>query len=198
MGARTRPASRHSLRPFAHVSDASPFPSRRSRHCGRRLDDLTCRRADAPRHACHGVRDGPRHRGVSRIAVAQRRPVARWPVHHIGRHPDAAADLLRGLHRRWTLAHRRRRHQLAQHLRRPLPQWFGWRDRRRAIRPERDLRRHGRGVSSRAVVHVWRWRLSQHGSGPLVGQRRSWRHAPDLGRARASRRSKRGVRRGAG
>ena len=71
------------------------------------------------------------------------RPASRRPRHRGHRRRVESAALLHGLHRRRHLEDHRRRPQLGQHLRRAAPRRLDGRDRSRAVRPERHLRRHG-------------------------------------------------------
>ena len=85
-------------------------------------------------------------------ALAQHRSVSRRPRHRGGGRSRSAARLLHGRDGRRRLEDRRRRHHLGSDHRRLREDRLGRRDRGRAVGPERDLRRHGRGLHPQQLL----------------------------------------------
>ena len=108
---------------------------------------ITRSRRSGGGHVARGQRLDHRHGPgplVPRDALARHRPHACGTRPRAGRRPQPAEHLLRRLRQRRRLAIDGLRRQLGAAVRRPVDR-LDRRDRRRAVEPERHLRRDGRG-----------------------------------------------------
>ena len=164
---------------------------------------LACRSSRSPQVEVTAAAQaaGDRRSVVPRpAALALGRPVARRPRGGGERRSGQQVHVLSGHHRRRGLEDRGRRAQLGQRVRRLLQGGVGRRHRRRAVEPERRLRRDGRGlhpgqrVPWRRHLQVDRCRQDLDAHGPRGHQAdRTPGRASHQSRHRVGRRSRRPV-----